>query len=220
LAHLVVCRLDGWLMERLRRAVCLVPHRAAEFVREADLSAQAPRSARPQMAAWSADRCVADWRPEWRHVRNVRARQVACRRAAALSEQQLAEPSAPGAQAQPQEEVAAAVAVPLVRRRAEAGVPSALPVEVAAEHAAAEAAQRAAGVGAAEQPASEERRVGPAGRVSRQAEAPEALVLRAAARPSAAAPSSPSRLRLAPARRSAVTMRFGHAPRRLRVASS
>jgi hypothetical protein len=41
--------------------------------------------------------------------------------------------------------------------------------------------------------------------------------LRAAGRPSAVAPSS--RLRLAPARRSAVTMRFAPAPRRLRIAS-
>jgi hypothetical protein len=42
---------------------------------------------------------------------------------------------------------------------------------------------------------------------------------RAAARPSAAAPSSPSRLRSAPARRSAVTRCFARAPRRLQTAS-
>jgi hypothetical protein len=138
-----------------------------------------------------------------------------------LSEQ----PSAPGAQAQPQE-VAAAVAMPLVRRRAEVGVPSAQPVEAAvAEHAAAVeevAAPRAAGVEAAAVEPASLQAVAVAGvgePVSPRAEAPEERVLRAAARPSAVAPSSPSRLRLAPARRSAVTMRFGHAPRRLRVAS-
>jgi hypothetical protein len=103
----------------------------------------------------------------------------------ALLERQLEERSGPGVRAQPLEEVAVA-ALPSVQRGAER--PSARPVEAAAgEHAAvAEEAVvlRAAGVAAAEGPAALQAVAGE--RASQQAEAREELVLRVAARPSAA----------------------------------
>jgi hypothetical protein len=180
-----------------------VQHRAAS-VPEADpsalSSAQASSSARPQVEVSWAVRCVAVRRPEVclrgaRHARNARARQVACPRAELL-ERQLAEPLAPGVQAQPLEAAAVvAAAVPLAQRRAAAvALPSALPV--AAEHAAAaeEAAVPHAEVAREEvAPHAAGAREEVAGRaVSRRAAAEEAaqLVLRVAAARLSAAPSA------------------------------
>jgi hypothetical protein len=209
-------------------AVCPAQHRAAS-VPEADQlalsSAQASWWARPQVVAWSVDRCAAEQRQpearlrEARHVRNVRARLVACPRAASL-ERQLAAPLAPGVQARPLEAAAVVVAVPSAQRQAAAVVPSALPVAAAAaEHVAAEAAAvpRAAGVGAAEEPASLQGVAAAEVRVLPRAEAPEELVLRAVARPSAAPWAfRPGRVLPWPAPPRAV--RSGHRMRRSQIA--
>jgi hypothetical protein len=191
-----------------------VQHRAAS-VPEADpsalSSAQASSSARPQVEVSWAVRCAAVRRPEVClreacHARNARARQVACPRAELL-ERQLAEPLAPGVQAQPLEAAAVMAAVPLAQRRAAAvALPSALPVEVAEHAAAEEAAVPHAEVAREVAPHAAGAREEVAGRavsrraaaevagraVSRRAAAEEAaqLVLRVAAARLSAAPSA------------------------------
>jgi hypothetical protein len=106
---------------------------------EVDRSAQASWSARPQVEAWSVDRCVAARQPEARRrvacARNARAatcRQAACRQAASLSEQQSAEPSVSDVPAQPLVAVGVVVCES-ARRPVEAWVPSALQAGAAAE---------------------------------------------------------------------------------------
>jgi hypothetical protein len=137
-------------------------------------------------------------------------------------------------QVQPLAEVEVAAARESARRPAVVSVPSALQAgeaaEVAAplalqpavaEHAAAEAVVprvEVAPVAALRgEVAAAEAGVPPASEAAGEEEPQAVREPQAAARPSAVAPSS--RLRLAPARRSAVTMRFAPAPRRLRIAS-
>jgi hypothetical protein len=201
--------------------VCLAQHRAVSGP-EADQSAQ---SERLPAAAWSSlvARCAVARQPEECRLRVVRApyaRAETYRRAACLqvvsSEQQSAArvvaacesarlpvASVPSALRVVE---AAEVAEPLALRRAAARVEAAV-AEAVGPHE--EAAALHGEVGVAEVP--------PASVVEERQAVPEP---RRAARPSAAAPSSPSRLRSAPARRSAVTTHSARAPPRyLQIAS-
>jgi translation initiation factor IF-2 len=207
---------------RRRRAVCLVPHPAAESVRAVDLSAQALAqvswSERPRAEVWSADRCAVGCRSEARqpeacHARSARAHQrAAYRRAVSLAEWPSAAWDARALQAEAEEAARASA-----QRPEEVAVPSAQPVVVAAARAEEEeeAVPHAAGVAeAAEEPAL------PQVVAEEEAEpvwqrAAEQVVLalpgrQPAARPSAAVPSS--RLRPAPVQRPAVTRLAVHAP--------
>jgi hypothetical protein len=227
------------------RVVCPAQHRAV-CGPEADLPGVSPAWwARQRVEVWSswADRCAAARRPEERlpvahHVRNARAYwQVACH-PAVLSEQQSAEPSAPDVQVLPLEaaKVAAvresvqlpAALEPSAQRVAaavEVGVLLALQPAAVHEEAAAEAVVPHAEVVATavevprEEAVAVEAAVRPASR--REAEERQAeQEPQAAARPSVAVPSSPSRLRSALARRRAATPpRFARAPRRSPIAS-
>jgi hypothetical protein len=211
--------------------VCLAQHRAVSGP-EADSSVvslvQASWRARPQAETWlsRADRCAAEHLPKERlpvagHARNARARarrRAACQPAASLSGRQSAEPGAqqvlpPAASvlSAPRVGEAAEEAAPLAQRPAGAARVAAA-VEAVVPHGAVagEEAPHVAGGGAAEVPHAAE-----AAAEERQA----VREPRAAERPLAAVPSSPSRLRSAPARRSMVRMRFARAPRRLRTAT-
>lgn len=219
------------------RVVCPARHRAV-CGPEADLPVVS--LARRSEAWWSwADRCAAARRPEEHlpvahHARNARAhRQAACQ-PAVLSEQQ----SAPDVQVLPLEAAKVAVAresvqlpaalEPSAQRVAaavEVGVLLALQPAAVHEEAAAEAVVPHAEVVAAavevprEEAVAVEAAVRPASR--REAEERQAeQEPQAAARPSVAVPSSPSRLRSALARRRAATPpRFARAPRRSPIAS-
>jgi hypothetical protein len=192
-------------------------------------SAQAWWSARPQVEASLAGRCAAVRQPEARlpeaRARNARAetcRQAACPPVASLSAKPSAEPSASDVQVQPVAAAVAEVARESARRPVAAWVPSALrvgeaaevaeplapqPAGAAAEHAAAEAVvPRAAAAALHGEVAAAlhgavavEAGVPPASEAAE--EEPQAVrEPRAAGRPSAAAPSSPSRLRRVPGR--------------------
>lgn len=178
------------------------------------------RSARPQVEAWSADRCVAacHWQAECLreacHARNARA--AVCLWAASWvwsSEPRSGERAASDAQATEEEAVAAARAS---AQRQAAAVPLALQAAVAAVaagHAAAEAvAQHAAG-------AEEAAVVGPASAPEVVAAA-ELQVVRGqrAAQPSAA-PSAFHRGRVLPWPAPPRAARFAHAMERSQIAS-
>jgi hypothetical protein len=198
-------------------------------------SAQAPWSARPQAEVSWADRCAVGCRPEARL-------QAACQRGVSLSEQ----PSAAWDARVPQAVAAEAeVACASAQQPAVAAVPLALPVAEAAERAAAgaevavphaagaaavevphAAAAAAAAAAAVEEPASlrvgaeEEVVVVAAARASQPVaeEVPALPGRQPVARPSAAGPSYPSRLRSAPVQRPAVTRLAVHAPLRSQIA--
>ena len=198
--------------------MCLAQHRAVSGP-EADQSAQ---SERLPAAAWSSlvARCAVARQPEECRLRVVRApyaRAETYRRAACLqvvsSEQQSAARVVAACESArlPVASVPSALRVveaaePLALRRAAARVEAAV-AEAVGPHE--EAAALQGEVGVAEVP--------PASVVEERQAVPEP---RRAARPSAAAPSSPSRLRSAPARRSAVTTHSARAPPRyLQIAS-
>jgi len=221
-----------------------VQRRAAVSGPEADRSAVWSAQAwwaRLPAAAWSVDRCAAECPPEECRLGVVHApyapaetyRRSARLRAVSSSEQQSAALAVWDARV-PQAAAGVAAAYESARQPAVSALSALRVVEAVAEP----LAPRPAGeerVGAAEAAAAPHaevaREVAPHVAGAQQAEAARAVLRRAAvalpvvpepraaARPSAAAPSSLSRLRSALARRSAVTRCFARAPRCLQTAS-